>query len=376
MCWLRLIIAFFVFSLFQPISAQENRWTHFGARPLGMGNAFVAVSDDFNALFYNPAGLARLKETDWEFLNFYGEISQSTGSFISDLQDFASGSAGGTEEVLSLIEKQTGEVQHLALGLTPHLVFKHFGIGAGMQFSGNIVFHRYPSVDMRLGIGPDVVIPISFAMNFLENRLSIGAGIKARVRGGIAHDFSLEDIQAFSGSDDEDSSSSSSDEPKLEDFVSGGMGYGADFGLLFTPIKPMEPTLGLSITDIGGTSFEEFDVSGDAKLGAPEIVQASVNVGVSLKPIKTDSYYVLTAVDIHSANRPLSFSKKFNLGVEWGWGEIFKVQTGLHQGYFTAGLQVDVNLLAVRFTTYGEELSPVAGSLEDRRYLLQLYLLL
>ncbi|MEA3356018.1 MAG: hypothetical protein U9Q23_01555 [Candidatus Bipolaricaulota bacterium] len=29
----------------------------FGARPVGMGNAFVAIADDENALFYNPAGL-------------------------------------------------------------------------------------------------------------------------------------------------------------------------------------------------------------------------------------------------------------------------------------------------------------------------------
>ena len=28
-----------------------------GARPLGMGGAFVAVSDDANAAIYNPAGL-------------------------------------------------------------------------------------------------------------------------------------------------------------------------------------------------------------------------------------------------------------------------------------------------------------------------------
>ena len=31
-----------------------------GIRPLGMGNAFVAVADDRNALHYNPAGLARI----------------------------------------------------------------------------------------------------------------------------------------------------------------------------------------------------------------------------------------------------------------------------------------------------------------------------
>ena len=33
-----------------------------GARSLGMGNAFIALSDEATAIFYNPAGLARVKE--------------------------------------------------------------------------------------------------------------------------------------------------------------------------------------------------------------------------------------------------------------------------------------------------------------------------
>ena len=33
-----------------------------GARPLAMGNAFVALSDETTAIFYNPAGLARTNE--------------------------------------------------------------------------------------------------------------------------------------------------------------------------------------------------------------------------------------------------------------------------------------------------------------------------
>lgn len=32
-----------------------------GARPFGMGGAFVAVADDVNSIFYNPAGLATIK---------------------------------------------------------------------------------------------------------------------------------------------------------------------------------------------------------------------------------------------------------------------------------------------------------------------------
>lgn len=39
----------------------EYPYIYKGLRPMGMGGAFVAVSDDANALFYNPAGLTRVQ---------------------------------------------------------------------------------------------------------------------------------------------------------------------------------------------------------------------------------------------------------------------------------------------------------------------------
>jgi hypothetical protein len=46
--------------LIAPAFAQAN----LGARPMGMGGAFVAISDDVNAIFINPAGIAAVqKET-------------------------------------------------------------------------------------------------------------------------------------------------------------------------------------------------------------------------------------------------------------------------------------------------------------------------
>ena len=39
-----------------------------GARPLGLGNAYEAIADDINALHYNPAGLAQIDETIFQFL--------------------------------------------------------------------------------------------------------------------------------------------------------------------------------------------------------------------------------------------------------------------------------------------------------------------
>lgn len=350
----------------------QNRWTHFGVRPLAMGNAFVAIVDDFNALFYNPAGLARLKEWDGEFFNPAFEISSNTTDFINDLTDLTQGSASQTTAVLDLIEANTGQNHHIAFGLTPHLVFPGFGIGLGAHLDASLTFHRDPSA--FINFGPELILPISYATNFLEDRLSVGFSLKARVKGGVNHEFTIQDLEALKSNADEADGAASG--PKIEDFVEGGFGYGADLGILFTPMDPLEPTFGLSITDFGGTSYStQIDV-GDAALSTPDDVLPSVNVGLSLKPIKTDVMYLTTAIDMHSINQPFDYTKKLNLGLELGYGSLIKLQTGLHQGYLSAGFQIDVGLLALRFATYSEELGNVAGKIEDRRYLLQIKLLI
>jgi len=48
------------------LGVTGNSWAGFidtgqGARPVAMGRAFTAVSDDIHAVFYNPAGMAQLK---------------------------------------------------------------------------------------------------------------------------------------------------------------------------------------------------------------------------------------------------------------------------------------------------------------------------
>ncbi len=48
-----------------------------GARPTGMGGAFTAVADDVNALWWNPAGMARSKLT---------EVTMSHTTFVEDLK--------------------------------------------------------------------------------------------------------------------------------------------------------------------------------------------------------------------------------------------------------------------------------------------------
>lgn len=356
------------FSAAMPLAhaRQTERWTHFGLRPLGMGNAYVAVADDFNALFYNPAGLARLKSWDGEFLNPALTASQNVNGLVKDAQSDLK--SGKTEDTLNLVEKNTGENYNVGLALTPHLIFPNFGFGLGLDLSATAVFHRDVTVDLDTGLR--AVLPISFAKNFLNNRLSVGASFKLRARAGIDQNFSMDDIAAFQSSSKTDSTGR-----ELEDYVKGGTGYGIDLGMLFTPQKEYEPTFGLSVTDLGGTPYSQYDVKGSS-LGAPPIQLPSVNVGISAKPLRTEWTYVMVAADMHSINQPYSFSKKFNLGLEGGLGNILKIQTGLYQGYFTAGLQFDVGLLSLRLVSYAEELGTSAGYKADRRVAAQLKFLL
>jgi len=59
------------------VSAVTTSWADFedlgvGARPIGMGNAYTGLADDVNAIYYNPAGLAQLDES--QFTSGYGKL--------------------------------------------------------------------------------------------------------------------------------------------------------------------------------------------------------------------------------------------------------------------------------------------------------------
>jgi len=347
--------------------ASELKWTHYGVRPLAMGNAFVAVADDYNALFYNPAGLARLKTWHLEIFNPSFGVSSSTLRTFKDFSKLSSSGSSTVDATIDAFETLTGKPQWIQLGLTPNFIMPGFGIGIGLDLGGTMAVHRTIAADLDAGVS--ALVPIAFASNFLEDRLSLGMSVKGAFKQGVEREFSLADITAFA-KDSKDSSGK-----QLKDYVIGGQGFGVDMGMLFTPVSIGEPTLGVSVTDLGGTPLKASSTNG-VELGKPKARQPSLNAGISFKPIKSENYHVLTTIDAHALNQPIHFSKKLNFGAEWGLGNILKLQAGLHQGSFSGGLEIDAWLIALRFATYTEQLGAVAGDYEDRRFVAQLKLIL
>lgn len=352
----------------RPAAAGELRWTHFGVRPLGMGNAFVAQADDFNALYYNPAGLAWLKTWTFEVISLRGEVSANTTSAISDIQEFIDSGSGGTDATVDLIQKQGGKPIGFNLGLEPYFVMPGFGFALAVDLPTQLTFHNDITFDVNAG--PRLYMPIGMASTFFRERLAAGLNLKAIGQLGVDRSFDIDSIDNLSNG--------SSGEGSLEDYVLGGYGLGLDLGLLFRPDAERDTTLGISVLDVGGTSFTAVE-AGSSATGAPPKRLASVNTAISFKPIKSESQYVSVNADFVAINQPHHFSKKVNLGTEYGLGDFFKFQAGLHQGEWTAGLQLDLMMMRLRLATYAEQLGTAAGQdelLSDRRYAMHLNLLL
>ena len=355
---LRLSTALILFSS-SLCMAVENRWTHFGVRPLAMGNAYVSVADDFNALFYNPAGLARLVEWDGELINPYLSFGTETKDLITDVIDLTS-SNPGTSDVLTFFEGKTGKNLHASLGLTPHLIFQNIGFGIGLNTGVDATMHSDLDIDLKAGI--EIILPVSYARNFLNDRLSVGGSIKLRSFAGIDATLDITELSSLSEDDSENS-------PEQV-----GNGVGVDLGILFTPVEVMSPTLGISITDLGGTPFQK---TGD--LNKPNDVLPSVNTGFSIMPYKTDFSFLRLALEAHSINQPIHYSHKLHFGAEMGVSSIFKIQAGLKDGYLAGGFEFDVGLLSLRYANHVVDHGPIVGindGLIDRRHILQIKLLI
>lgn len=56
-----------------------------GVRPVGMGGAYVAVADDINSVYWNPAGLVQLKTKEFSFVHtaWLEKINHETIAFAS-----------------------------------------------------------------------------------------------------------------------------------------------------------------------------------------------------------------------------------------------------------------------------------------------------
>ena len=355
-----------------------------GVRPAAMGQAFTAVADDQNALYYNPAGLARLEQFSLELISPILGVNQNLINNTQKVRELTGTSSGNRNKIINdlepILDSISGENHYLRAGITPSFVMKNFGLGAVLQTEAELVPHAQvvPTI-VDFSFQGDIDLRVGLANQFLGDKLAVGGALAYKERSQILLDnFGFFDLTEVSKSEE-------SRKKYVQELLRSGWGVAADAGILFTPVPTWKPTLGLSVLNIGdvafrsgGLSAKQINKNSSTEAGTPTRIPQSVNLGASVTPT-WGKWLVRAAFDYRDANLPIPASQKPSLGFEGGWrGKYVSAlaQTGVSEGYLSGGFELRLFLVNLRYATYVTERGYFPTQAPERRHLVQMKVLL
>jgi hypothetical protein len=270
-------LAAVMFSVSCSVAASEPQSFIQGVRPLGMGGAFVALSDDQNAVFYNPAGLTQrrggqftlfempisISDDIFQFQKFYSDNKDELESFnsISDPQR----KIDLINDINSNISKYRPNIgfgfpntsflagnSFLSYGMG---LFNHNDIGFQFNRMGGLMV---PTISMWGNVDVIAAMPLAHRFNrlpFIPGSMSVGATLKYLNRARIDEkDKSVLEFEDFN--------------PSLQ----WGSGFGFDLGTIYSLNERWN--FGLQVTDVGGTSlkYQSVTATEEGKADLPAFV--------------------------------------------------------------------------------------------------------
>lgn len=343
---------------YRPILRDFN-----SVRTAGMGNIRYTVGQFEENFFANPARSTENPENLLQLPQLSFETSSGTLSSIKDLISSGDGLAAFQNSMGKPLSVRTQMV--FPAYFSREFFDEKMSFGIGAFFSAQMI----PTVSQSGQIDPTTAITagpvINLARRFLEeDRLSIGINVRTQVRASSNSSFSIQDF--LSGTD-------------LGSAIKGGSGLGidGDIGALFHPhwgLGGFRYEVAAAINNVLGGKYNNLGRPIASWAGDPYRTKTSFNFGISAK--KTDAWifdhWLLAMETTDIGNNDFgSFYRTLHFGTEAAWS-VFRLRGGINQGYFTAGLGIDLAFFQLNLATYGEELGLNPGVLEDRRYALQL----
>lgn len=374
----KLLKILFVFLLvFSAVSyaADERPSTYLGLRPAGMGGAFSAISDDENAFFYNPAGLADVTVSKFVLLNpsfKFGEGLQDLMDMKKDVDDAKNDAVKQTEILRKFIPLSV----RFGGSLFPYYVTKNFGVGILTQadFAVDVKNRVMPTVYIDGQV--DVTVVGTYAMKLEEiEGLSIGGSVKI-INRGKAVEKETGEIPVSLGVID---LAGANIDEKFDSVTATGMAI--DAGAIYQLDEKIK--VALVLKNIGGVKFD-FE-STDTTTGTPTKYEGEIpfgiTIGASYKYELPEKYKeslsakdILLAADIADIGAGGSFWKKVHLGAETVVLRKISTRAGINQGYLTFGLGYRLGIFQLDYAYYQEERGRYAGQLVDKSHLVNLTL--
>jgi len=357
----KIILTIFVSLLFTTtVSAAGYDYLYRGYRPLGMGGAFTAVSDDENAVFYNPAGLNRIKPGEGKItiLNPQATVNMSAIHAINTLK------GGVSKDPINSLTPYIGQNMNISVvSSMPSWVRHNFELALLLPtIKNNTLLRRNVAVQALENVVADSGLMVGLAHGFMQDRLAIGADLKVLVRG--AGHMTFDAVQLYT-----------KQSVDFKDIAGYGLGVDGDLGAIYTfnKVLGIVPSVGLSINNIAATKFPKHFGSNPNAIS--DEFRLKRNVGLGSKFEMPGGWHFskwIIALDVNNIGESGTFFKKVHLGTEAWLFKFFGLRGGINQGYLTFGLSLAIPIMQIDFFTYGEELGQSTGSKGDRRIGLQL----
>ncbi len=322
-----------------------------------MGNAFVAVADDKNALWYNPAGLSRVTGYHFDLVDAVGGVDS-----LDTLGRIARAMTGSGYSSALRADKEFARV-----GVFPSFLCPNFGVSlyADVQTFLEIENFSLPEVDLYgandLGLAAGFSLPLS---------RSFALGVSARVIHRVGMDLTMSSQGFLSSLPVSQTDFTNAVYDTIRGSFGRGLGIGVTLGaMLDVPVKKSERLgFGLTVEDIGQTSFH-----GDAGSSPPPPIRSSVNLGSAWTKTFSPLTQLTLALDLRNLTDGLTFIKTFHLGAELRVGQ-FELRLGANQGYLSLGFGIDTPFARAELVTYAVELGEGPWDRFHRWYLFQISL--
>ncbi|MDI6809411.1 MAG: hypothetical protein QME66_10580 [Candidatus Eisenbacteria bacterium] len=330
------------------------------ARTLGMGGAYLAIANDHNALYSNPAGLSRVRGMSISIpsISFHTnqdliDISQDVTDFIDEHESEFADFDSVTDDFLRGLDPFDDRWMSFAVDPLVDLVFPHFGLGAYSTIDARFKIDRgiyQPRISVQVKNDMVGVVGISKSLGLLGKKMDIGVSAKYIQRRLLSESLSGTDASTF----DEESI-----QDMLDTLETAKTGLTFDIGALY-PLNGAT-TLALVLKDVAGKVDDE-------------TIPMTVNVGIASRPaiLKIIPLFrnTVIAADVDDIFGEGSMLNRVHLGAETKFALLpfITLRGGFNQGYPTYGLGLNLLIVRLDFAYYGEELGSKPGQIPQWNY--------
>lgn len=342
---------------------------------MGMGNTFSGI-DDYNVMFYNPAGLAYLDKGRMN-IGIGGGVSKDFIDFGKEISDASGGSGSDSDkidQVSDLLQSKYGDTYSARL---PRVSFIYarpkWAIALiPVDLSITMMPHQLAGPALDVTAYQDTTLAFGYGKANKSKKFAWGFLGKAIYRANMERSLLAIDLAG------------DSNVIRDGDFKEGKT-VDADVGVMWSPFvnrergvfKKVKPTFSAVVRNIADYGFKSnYNIYND-KSKEPEKLQRRIDIGSKWELPAFSVFQPRVMIDVRDIlHEYWSFEKGLHMGAELkynvGRGLYGSLQGGLNQMYWTAGVGIQSYFFKVELTSYAEEFGTSSAKKSDRVYLAQI----